>query len=521
MNQQGYQMFRATNGVSSPHWMSNPPSPCLKTSAKATFHSQETKDSISKETFSEGSYKRIGSREGFIGNRDHLQAASQEVERNHCLANLKMNTSNLSFWGGSTRPSKSGSRIPQKGRDSKSFQANSSQYSSQKLQRLYLEVKTVLSEELEYEEEQRKASKHHKWISANQKEFNNILESFSSFSWEDLTIDELLRIGSEDRLKSQALQEFISRLKKLPTNLEKLVCSHVDLFFDAKLLSFVIIKCLMISKPVVEALKEKVFSDLELFVLDENRSRILQHMCEIDYEFADNLLSLLGDNLGLYRQSINAVFMITGSLKFCNPYSPGFKVFRKALKEDFAEGGNSRYYKKLLVSYVEVCAFQELDEIFEMIFQKRKLLPTTFKDRCLACLLRQFLIRGCKAATKLIFESFSKNIDEYLKNRNFRIFLTKTLKSPTQYELEFLYKIIPLVEKYLRQLHKSVFRFNQPSCSVLSKEQYWHWFFACYFILRPLQFEDHLKRGFFLSEKNQNQVKYRLELVEAVMQLCF
>lgn len=356
------------------------------------------------------------------------------------------------------------------------------------------QLKTNLAAELNFEEEHRVPSKNEAWIESNRTDFDNQLAYFKEFNWDTAKDSDFFGMEA-NRLKAQALQEYIEKEPALHPKIEEIVCQNAGAFLDSKFLSFVVMKCLPHSKKLASIVKAQVFQDFGRFVNDENRSRVAQSICPQDYLFVDSLLELMSKNLKKYRRSINTIFLVTSCLKLANINGKGFIAFREVLfSEDPAITlSYSRYYKKILIAYIEACPYKDLDFLFFKVFSNRNLIANFFKDfrdKGLGNLFRQFLIRGCQSSVSQFISAFRQSPETHLKNIHFRRFILKILKSPVQYELQFLKALLHEIELYLVEGSGCCFASLLSSGrkgQAYGNEFQVHIHFACYCLLRLLE----------------------------------
>ena len=164
-----------------------------------------------------------------------------------------------------------------------------------------------------------------------------------------------------------ALQWMIESLPKpATTQLLASITASLDLFASTKhgaQLVVAIYRCCEDSKDMVIEYCKANFANL---AVNEASTRILHALIETENDFRLFAFSFYQKNKSLYLQSFPAVFLLTVCIRHAKDESE-FVFLTRNLKNELDLFLESKYFKRVLVSYIEFCSEAEMDRTADLL----------------------------------------------------------------------------------------------------------------------------------------------------------
>lgn len=175
-------------------------------------------------------------------------------------------------------------------------------------------------------------------------------------------------------------------------------------------------------KNVVDYCQDK-FLDL---ASNEYSSRVMQTLVEINPEFRSFALKCFKADLTKYAQSISAVFLLSVAIR-CSKKDSEFEFIRDALLRNPKKWLVNKYFKRIIVSYLQNCSGKSLDLVFRGLQIESRLFKY-LDDKYSCYMLLMFIERHHELAKSMILKRIQSDLKGLLSTKFFRFFFSKILK---------------------------------------------------------------------------------------------
>jgi hypothetical protein len=275
---------------------------------------------------------------------------------------------------------------------------------------------------------------------------------FDNMKWEDLPLREFAKnLLQSDSFKG-ALQVYVDQLNTLPEGLENLAIDSLETLVYHKHGCHVLRRLLPKSKKLTAAAID--FSRKRIIELStqEYSSRVLQQLVLLDPQFRDATLRKFSIKLTLLTRNLSAIFLLTACLKHSPNPNPIISKIGDQLLRSVVDNQLPRFTKRVLVSYVEYCTEDRLDQFYHALGFETSF-ASTFNDKYMVYIFRLYLIRGHQQARRTFLESVSSDLPSLMRTKFFTFLMMKIYNDERSRAL-----LLPLNSSLLQFLVKETHR---------------------------------------------------------------
>ena len=234
-------------------------------------------------------------------------------------------------------------------------------------------------------------------------------------------------IGSRDQ--SIMLQNFIQVcdqecIKKLT---HQVIGSIEQLVFD-RYGCYVIKSLLTRSEELPSHLNALCRRQFDSMVDHEFSSRVMQKLIELSPDFRSYAMNKFKKDIGRYTLSVSSRFLVSTGIFFSSSDEER-DVVTGFLKSKKANWLHNRLFKKVMVSYLEVCPEDKLHLIYHLLNLNNKLV-NFLQEKQSTFILVKFLERGFAQMSEDLLRLVSDKPTSAVKSKFFGFFIGKLLQSP-------------------------------------------------------------------------------------------
>lgn len=293
---------------------------------------------------------------------------------------------------------------------------------------------------------------------------------------------EFLFLCTDNKFQSKAVQTI---LESGPSNQQQAILSHCyaswpDLLKD-KYGNYIVQQAVSTSVEFRLFLEQKCVADLDAMAANEYSSRVMQSLARESASFRRTALLWLSNRLELLIDNLPSVFLLTASIQAVTDPSDLACLRQSLFKETSRKVRDSRYFKRIVMSFAEKCSFADLDSVyycFDLDSSLRQMLDERFGSLVVCAMV----MRGHRATIKALVHQVKSDLVHMTKTKYFRVFLYRVTKDPaSRWIKQTLFRALLMTNS--NQVHESV---KKPD--------------SCYFvifvatILMPIQSQPLLKK---------------------------
>lgn len=154
--------------------------------------------------------------------------------------------------------------------------------------------------------------------------------------------------------------------------LSQFVANSLSLLIVHKFGNYLVQNCITRDAPLrtyVKSFCEKNFGRL---IKDQYGSRVLQVLVQLSNSFRRKLMEVFRTELGVYLKSISAVFLMNSALCLCKDESER-DIVTAYLSSNRKRWLHVKYFKKILITYIENCSEERLEAVFHLTRMTRSI----------------------------------------------------------------------------------------------------------------------------------------------------
>lgn len=172
-----------------------------------------------------------------------------------------------------------------------------------------------------------------------------------------------------------------------------------------------------------ENLSNYCIQNLSKLIVEHNPGKLIQSFLQSDQQFRKVCLNFFKSNLDLCMKNFTALFLLTVAIKHSHSDSE-YAFIKDKLVADWKRYLQSKYFKRLIVSYVEYCGQAELVEMHRLLKLSSQFL-VYLNDKFRAFILLMFLKREFEDVTEYFCHQIRTNFRKLFKARYFKFLVLK------------------------------------------------------------------------------------------------
>jgi len=244
-----------------------------------------------------------------------------------------------------------------------------------------------------------------------------------------LTPLEMMRLACDDKQVSLAFQEYI-------VNCSQNICTNYILPGLLPVYHSLMTHCIgnyAVQKLLIRSIEFRAFvssyatDNFKALSSNEFSSRCLQVLVEIDSGFRLMALRKFEADLDGYLSRITAVFILVSAIKHSKSFAE-IQFVQRVLRSYPTRYVNSKSFKRVLITYCEICPQKELDSIFTTVRSTTKFKGDLLCEKYTSFFYMVLLERGHSKSWSVLSNLAMESLDA-LYNSNYFLFVVSKLIS--------------------------------------------------------------------------------------------
>lgn len=264
-------------------------------------------------------------------------------------------------------------------------------------------------------------------------------------NFEQLRVEELRELTANSKQQSILLQIFADSSDIAPPALVKGISQDLEFMMHHKQANYVVQKLIKKDARFLETAKEFSIANFESLCLNEYSSRVLQAMIEISPEFLKFAANYFSLHHHFWQAKISSIFVLLSVIRHA-PTLQDCAFVKSILLADKAALFSSKYLKRVLVTYVEKCSVEEMEEICEYL-QLNYDIPSILEDKFFVYVYHLLVRKGRRHTLQSILKAIQLETYEALRARHFKFLLVKLAMLPEKSTSRQLYKSLVSIEE--------------------------------------------------------------------------
>ena len=201
------------------------------------------------------------------------------------------------------------------------------------------------------------------------------------------------------------------------------VWASIHLFIGLKSSSAVLNRLANRSKEFHLKLSNYCTLHLSRLVVEHNPGKLIQSLLQSDEHFRAVCLGFFRSHLEVCMKNFTALFLLTVAIKYSRSDSE-YSFVKHKLVTDWKHHLQSKYFKRIIVSYIEYCSPDELVEMHRLL-KLTSQFSAYLSDKFRTFILLMFLKREFEEVIECFCEQIRANFRQLFKARYFKFLLLK------------------------------------------------------------------------------------------------
>lgn len=198
---------------------------------------------------------------------------------------------------------------------------------------------------------------------------------------------------------------------------------NLDHLMQDKRGNFLIQKCCQRDAQFTVRVSEHCRREFWSYAFKEETSRLLQYLIENLSMFRKFALTELSSNMESVIQNFSATFLFTIVIK-SSEVEAEYAFVTDLIRKCGSCYLQSKYFKRIVVSYLEYCSYGEISKVYEMLGIRNNYLDM-LNDRFFSFILLMLLKRQFKPFVEAFCQGIRINLTSLLKTKYFKFMITK------------------------------------------------------------------------------------------------
>lgn len=224
--------------------------------------------------------------------------------------------------------------------------------------------------------------------------------------------------------KTQALHFLLDEADShVPEWLADSVWTSINWIIGMKSSSAVLNRLACRSSSFHQQLTNYCILNLSHLVTEHSPGKLIQSLLQSDQQFRSVCLGFFKSHLEVCMKNFTALFLLTVAIKY-SQCDAEYSFIKHKLVSDWKHYLQSKYFKRLIVSYIEYCSQAELVEMHRLLRLSSQF-SAYLNDKFRAFILLMFLKREFEDVTDYFCQQVRSNFRQLFKARYFKFLLLK------------------------------------------------------------------------------------------------
>lgn len=255
------------------------------------------------------------------------------------------------------------------------------------------------------------------------KELSKDMPDFSA-----VTTTMFVHICTVNKYKSKAVQTLLESGPPAQQRRIAQLCSVAwrDLLVD-KYGNYILQQCCLTFMEYRYFLEAKCATHLSELVVNEYASRVMQVMVKLSQHFRQTILDWLASKIVENIECLPAVFLLTAAIQAVESHEELALVRSKIFSQQALAIKDSKYFKRIMMSFIDKCQPSDLDQIF-LYFEFQDNFWNLLDERFGSLMLCSMAMRDHDLSIKILLGLIAGNLVHLLRAKYFKVFIFRVAK---------------------------------------------------------------------------------------------
>lgn len=211
--------------------------------------------------------------------------------------------------------------------------------------------------------------------------------------------------------------------------LSQFVSNNLSLLIVHKFGNYLVQNCTTRNTLLRKYVKSYCESNFGRLIKDQFGSRVLQVLVQESNSFRKKLMEVFKTELGVYLRSISAVFLMNSALCLCKDESER-DIVTPYLALNRKRWLHVKYFKKILITYIENCSEERLEAVFHLTRMTRNI-GAYLLDKYMTIVIFKLIERNHKPTKQVVLEQVKCKPIWCLSLKNFSYMIELVIRRNT------------------------------------------------------------------------------------------
>jgi hypothetical protein len=247
--------------------------------------------------------------------------------------------------------------------------------------------------------------------------------------FETIDLSQFVMLCTNNKYQSRAVQTLIEAGTPEQKRQLYLFCEQsVDQLLTNKYGNYILQQAVRSSGRIAEVLELKCLRALSALVKNEYASRVMQALSEVSDSFRLAVLNWFTVGLETSIETLSAVFLFTSSIQFSRSREELELIKSTLFSKSAKKISGCKYFKRIMMSFVEICDTADLDLVFDTFKCDKKFL-TLLDDKFGALLVFSMIGRHHEHSVRILLSNLKDHLLSLYETKYFKFLLFRLVKA--------------------------------------------------------------------------------------------
>ena len=227
------------------------------------------------------------------------------------------------------------------------------------------------------------------------------LMGIGMIDWNLESSESFMEMVLKDKVKSACFQSYILQCEMIHPRLVRLADINKQRLIDDRYGNYILLKMCERSEYLLESTILYARDHFSELAVQEFGSKLIQVLMRMRPDMREFVLQKICEGWKHLTRKTPAIFMVTSCLRISPNYERRFKMIGRSLYQQASQILMPKYQKRVLVSYLEYCEENELEDFYNLLDFENKLLEL-FDDKYMVYIFRILLKRGNQSSERIL-----------------------------------------------------------------------------------------------------------------------
>lgn len=243
-----------------------------------------------------------------------------------------------------------------------------------------------------------------------------------------LSPQQFVDLCSSDKYLSKAVQTALIQTTTVQSKTIIRLCEcSVDSLMSNKYGNYILQDAVRLSSKMAATVERISLANFQSLMLNEYASRVMQVLARVSFYFRDYVLRWFLSGLEDSVEQLSAVFLFTSAIESVDCSEHLRLAMQAIFGTNFKRLASSKYFKRIVMSFVEKCGMEDLDNVFTY-FNFRKKFLSLLDDKFGALLINSMIRREHKETIDILLHKLRFFLPSLYETKFFKFFLFRLVK---------------------------------------------------------------------------------------------